>query len=283
MLACRNWGAPLRYCMDVSSSVSSLGSVVAVPIAANRTSRLLTDGNATVMDDDAGTSVNVTLNKHRYSKFSITGMGKALAGDLSARMAMNSAIAALLNGVEEDVLSLTTAGFSTCTALGTYANALTEAVCTQAVSSVRMQRPPEGDELLGLVRPDILGWGALEVLATFASADYRGAGSNVLGEQVAGNGRVWHGARWICTGSLPRNSTSSDGIVMHRSAIAVAMRVPPVPVAGASAINVTDPQSGIAFQLVLSYNGSTLADDVVAHTIYGYATAKEPFGCQLKY
>ena len=64
---------------DASAAVANKGDTVNVHIAPEVSSKLLTDGDAKELDDSVGSNVAVTLNKRRYSAFSLTQLAQALS------------------------------------------------------------------------------------------------------------------------------------------------------------------------------------------------------------
>lgn len=276
----RNRGGPTRFITDVSDAVANRGNIVAVPVAPNVTSRLLTDGSASVLDDDTGSTVNVTLNRHRYSKFSMTSVERALDGDTSNEMLVRSRVDSILNGLEEDLLSIATSSFTTNTAVGTYNSAITEANFATCVQTLLDQRAP--GPLTALIRSGTNAWGALSQIANFANAQVTGAATGVMADENYGNGRIFHSCRCFLTQALPKSGTSIDNLMFDRSAIAMAIRPLPLPSAGANAMNVTDPETGITFQLLQQWDGSRFADEIAVRFLYGYSVVKDAYGIQFK-
>lgn len=286
--AVRNRGNPLAKISNVSGDLAQLGQVVGIPISPNKTAPLMTDGSSIVLDDSPGTTFNITLNRQRLSNFSITAVDQAMAGNVQAELAMDSAIAALLNGIEEDVMSVATASFTTNSAVGTYNTAITEAVISQGVEAVLGQRPPTGDAFLGFIKSGTTSWGALMQLSNFVQAQTilsGGAGEMSPAHGAAyGNGKLWHNTRWYMVNAMPQTGTSTDGLIIHPQAIAVAFRqpAPPTPGTGAMAEMVSDSESGIAFQVVQQWDGARQANQIVVKSLYGYGVPKEQFGVQVK-
>lgn len=280
----RNWGGPLKYVMDVSPNVASFGNKVGVRVAANVNSRLLSDGSSKVLDDDTGTTVDVTLNRTRYTSFGVTDVVAAMDGNATKQSLISSRMAGLLNGIEEDVLSVATSSFTTNTAQGTYNTAITEAAFMASVQSVLGQRPPADGNIVALIRSGTTSYGALLSLASFSYALNTGLGVGAQVSQNMGQGRPFHGAWTYMTQAMPISGTSTDNLIFHRSAIALAMRNIEVPVAGLGVIaeNFVDEASGVTYQIRLQYDKNTMAQEFVVSVLYGYAVTKDAYGCQLK-
>jgi len=282
--AARDWGGPIRYVMDVSPALSAMGQKVGVRVAPNVTSRLLTDGSAKTLDDDTGTTVDVTLNRTRYCAFGITDVAAAMDGRASDPMLISSRVAGLLNGIEEDVMSVATTGFTTTTAQGTYNTALTEAAFGAAVSQVLNQKPPDDGQLIAMVRSGATSYDALLALPAFSYALNTGLGVGAQVSQNMGQGRPFHGARTFMSQAMPLNGTSTDNLVFHRSAIAVAMRNLETPPDGLGVLSETvfDAASGITFQIRLQYDITRMAVEFVCSVLYGFAVVQPNYGCLLK-
>ena len=280
----RNWGGPLRYVMDVSPALLKRGQKVGVRVAPNIQSRLLNDGSAKTLDDDTGTTVDVTLNRIRYTAFGVTDVAAAMDGDATAATLISSRVAGLLNGIEQDVLSLATTGFTVNTAQGTYNTALTEAAFGAAVSAVLNQAPPDDNNLVALIRSGSTSYDALLALPAFSYALNTGLGVGAQVRSDMGVGRPFHGAQTFMTQALPINGTSTDNLVFHKSAIALAMRNLKEPMAGLGVVceTVFDAQSGVTFQLRMQYDKDRMAEEIVASVLYGYAVTQGAYGCQLK-
>ena len=277
----RNAGRPLNYVnTDASALVSSEGQTVTVPLYPTAASSLLTDGSAVTQDDSVGSSVSVTLNKHRVTKFSLTEIASALDGNKVNGGLMEGRIAGLLNDVETDVLSLATAGFTT-NVVGSYNTAMTEANIIAAQAAYQAQLPPDNEIPVMLVRPEANAWGALLSLAAFRDYQVTGITSPTVGQGYMANGGTRYGFQWIPTQALPKSGTSIDNLGFNRNAICVAMRSLPTPMSpGVQAIN--SAVDGVSFQILLNWNSDRLADEMTIHTLYGYSVGKEQWGVQFK-
>lgn len=275
----RNQGSPLRYVTDVSADIMGQGDTCKVWSAPNSTSRLLTDGSSITKDDDVGSSQTVTINKQRYKAMSMTTVAAAMGGNAIAEGILRSNIASVLNGVEEDVLSLAS-GFTNNAYAGTYNTALTEAEMNEAVQvldTARILKP-----YVGLIKPDAKGWYALTQIANFTDSDKTGK-ANPKFEVGYGNGTLFHGAYWYPCHAVAKSGTSTSNVVFNPSAIAVAMRMPEAPKSNAAqAINIFDTESAIAFQIVQQWDGNTLSDEVIVRVLYGYSEVNDDYGIELR-
>lgn len=274
----KNRGGPLRMVTDVSADIEEQGASCQVWSAPNLTSRTLNDGASIVRDDDTGSSATVTINRLRYSAFAMTTVAAAMGGDAIAQGRLESAIAAVINGTEEDVLSLVS-GFANNATAGTGNTALTEAEMVEASQVLDTAKIPK--PYFGLIRPDAKGWYALTQLANFTAADHTGL-SNPKFEDGMGAGRLWHGVRWYPCHAVNKSGTTTYNFVFNPQAVAVAFRMPVAPNTNAAqAYNIVDVESGIAFQIVEQYDRDTMANELVVRVLYGYAEVSDDHGIQL--
>lgn len=278
--AARNSGSPLRGITDVSATVASFGEVARVWIAPDASSNLLTDGSAITKNDSPGTTASVTLNRHRECTFSLTQVGAALAGNNIAQKLIQSRMTWLLNGVEEDVLSVHSS-FTTNAFAGTGATAITESEMVEAVQKLKDQRAP-GPYIALIDSGSSTAWSAMVQIANFVQA---GGQSNpwLTTKPNWGGGVFWNDTIWIPTQAVDVAGTTSYNLVFSSQAIAIAMRPLPLPMAAnASAMNVVDAASGVAFQIVTTYDSDRLSDQITLHTLYGYSMTKNAYGVVLR-
>lgn len=274
-------GRPLDYVnMDASELVAVEGQTVTLPLYPTTASSLLVDGQAVVMDDNVGSNVQVTLNKHRVTKFSLTQLARALDGDKVNSGLMEGRIAGILNDVETDIMSIATTGFTTNT-VGTYNSAMTEANIATAMTNYWGQLPPAEVMPVALVRQDANAWGALLQLAAFRDFQVTGVVSPTVDASYMNPGVSRYGAKFVVTQAMPKSGSNIDNLIFHPNAIAVAMRSFEQPMApGVQAINFV--QDGVALQMLLTWNGDRLQDEMAIHTLYGYAVGKEQWGVLFK-
>lgn len=277
----RNVGTPLNYCNSSASNVvSSQGQTVTVPIYPTTQSSLLIDGQAVASDDNVGTSVSVTLNKHRYLKFSLTQMARMLDGDKTTSGLMLGRVFGLLNDIESDVMSVATTGFST-NVVGTYNTAITEAVLSSAHTKYKNQAPPSDVPPIGLISPGANAWGALEQLPAFRDFQVTGEKSFTTDANVFVNGLTRYGVRWVESQAMPVSGTSIDNLIFHPNAICTAFRAFDMPMAPGVAAR-SETIDGVTFQMVMTYNGDRLQDEMTLHALYGFSVGREIWGVQLK-
>lgn len=274
----RNRGRLLNYInTDASAQVAQKGQTVNVPIAGTTSTSLLTDGNAVTLDDTGGTFSAVTLNKHRYAALSFTQIGEALSGNVTMQGILDQRIADLLNDVEVDVASTATAGFTTNT-VGSYNSDITEANLVSAISKLDIQKAPM--PRVGFIHPGAHGWGAFIKVSNIVNSQYIGGATPLTNPEYGVH--YWNGVNWIASQAVNQASgTDSDSFIMNRDAIVFASRPLPAPMApGVIAENMV--VDGLAIQILLSFDGSKLADQMVIHCLYGFGAGEQKYACQIK-
>ena len=276
----KNKGNPLALITgSISEKFAVEGQTVNVPLYPTVASNLLTDGNAVVKNDETGSYVALTLNRHRESTWSWTQIAHSLDGGKTLEGILGGRIAGFVNDVKADILSMITAGFTTNTA-GTYNTALTEAVVVEAVSDI-MANKPEGEILHAMISPDVKAWGALAQLSRFTNWDVRGTQNNLTGEgSVLAPTFQAYGVNWHVTHGLPRTGTSQDNVVFDPASMLYAMR-PIMPPMSRGVVASNFVEEGIALQLVLSYDNGRLADQFTLHALYGSCIGMETWGSLL--
>lgn len=278
---------PLNFCKSVGTGdFATKGDTVRVGLAPTIASNLLTDGNAVTLDDTAGTSVSVSLNKHRYTSFGETIVAKSKAnGTPTDSLEMSARMTGLFNDIEADVLTIGATSFTT-NIVGSYNSAITEANVVAGVGKLFDAKVPQDAPLMGFVHQSANAWQALAQIASFANAYQRGgqAASPVLATSVGyGSSVPYHGVEWNMSQSITKSGTSVDNLVFHPDAICVAFRSLPLPeVSGVEAANFVDSDSRIAFQVVRSWNKDRLAVEYTIHTLYGYSVGRESWGLLYK-
>lgn len=270
---------------QASADLATRGQTVNVHLAPTITSRLLTDGNAKVLDDDVGTNVACTLNKHRYSAFSLTQIAQAMkSGPGVLTMELEARIAGILNDVEEDIIQGVAPSFTT-NVLNAYNTALDEDDIIACRTALMTGKAPEDSPWVGILRHNTNAYAAVSKLTGFAQAHTRSssaASPNIETGPTFGQGVPWHNILWFVS-QTPKitGGTDIDNVVFHRDAICAAFRPMQQPMSpGVQAINIA--RDGIALQILLQWDGSKLADEMVVHLLYGYTVGREDWGVLLK-
>jgi hypothetical protein len=270
-----------------SGAVAAFGDTARVVLAPdNLTTNVLTDGNTKVLDDTVGSSIDVVLNKHRVAAFGYTQIAEALDGRYTMPAEVQARIFAILNDVESDALAIAQTGFTTNTT-GTYTSNLTEAVVVAGMTKLYDAGVPEGEPITGFLKQGSTSWGALVQLGAFREFNVIGQKSPIVSQDEGGSvseaGYYWHGCNWKMSQGVHQSVSNVDNVMLHKDAIAVAMRPLPIPTApGVEAANFRDEASTVEFQLLRQWNTAKLAEEIVCHVLYGVSAGKEQYGNLLK-
>ncbi len=277
----RQIGRPLNYVnMQASAELSAQGQTITIPLYPTTSSYLLTDGASVTLDNTVGSSVSLSLNRHRVHKFSMTEVSQALDGNKTQEGLMLGRISGFLNDVETDVMSLATSGFTT-NVVGTYGSAMTEVNLVAAMTAFYDNLPPE-EMPTALVRHGTTSWGALLQLAAFRDYQVTGVTSPTANMTYMANGVGRYGAQFVVTQAMPKNGSNTDNLIFHRNALCVGMRSLPTPPAGLGVYAQNTIQDNVAFQLLVNFNSDRIATEFTLHALYGYAVGKEPWGVLFK-
>lgn len=283
IIAARKRGRPLAAMTNVSNELLSGGDTVRVPILPTIQSALRVDGAAIVLDNSAGSSVGVSVNKIRESAFAVSDLAGA-QNDLACANQLAARVVAVMNGVEAEILSAITTGLTTFVS-GTYGADLTEAVIVAAIGNLMSQEDaPDADRgLVGLLHPNSHAWGAVSQLAAYQRADGEAQQWRTADPLFQHGDKYWHGVLWKTCNSLPKNGSSIDNCILHPNALAFAIRPIPIPDApNVEAMNVFDAESGIAFQVLKYFDFQRQSTVFNVKTMYGFSILKENHGILLK-
>lgn len=286
--ALRNRVRVLNYVRSVGDALANGGDTVRVPIAPTVASFLMTDGQSVVMDDTAGTTASVVLNRHRQVAFGETLMAMAkTANTPQMAVEMQSRLYGLFNDIESDVMSAAITGFVT-NVFGTYNTPITEANFVAAIGSIMNNKAPQDKPIMAFVAPNANGWQALAQIADFSQASARGyqmMSPTLANGNPADYGVMvpWHGTYVSASNNVNVIGTSTNNVLLYPDALCVAFRAIPIPNNEAvEAANFVDSDSTIAFQIIKSWNKDRLANEIVIHALYGYAVGRDAWGCLLK-
>jgi len=271
----RNYSNPLKYFTNVSNEIGYKGKACAVQIAPVLSSYLATDGNSLTLNNTVATTSTVTLNKDRVFAFSRTNVAGAIAGDVQLRNHLKASIVGMLNDVESDCLSLITSGITTNVA-GTYNTAVTSAAIQAAGAALDEAKAPQFGRV-GILRHGAKAYDAFTALITYTNT---GAQSPLVKDNSGGI--FYNDVTWFKSQALPRNTNNTDNVILTPGAIAIAMRNPELPVAGALCDNIVDTESGLAFQIVSQYDINKRANVWAVQMLYGVSILKETYGALLK-
>lgn len=269
-----------RVRKDYSAEVAQHGKVVTIPKFGSLAANDKTLGSNVTVQDATSTSVNVTLNKHKEATFIIDDFDRAIArNDLLAGY-MGSAMAAVAEKVEDDLFALYS-GLSG--SIGTGGTDLTAAVVRLARKTLMDNKAPRGDRTLAISTKDVSALLAAD--SQFLASYNNTSDKTKLEEGIIGR---YMGFDVMESQAVPVVSGTPDvthNIAFHKDAFALVTR--PLDAAvpegmGVVVQNVTDPESGLAIRVVLSYNKDRLGVQCTVDLLYGVAEVRDELAIDVK-
>lgn len=238
-------GVPLRaFTTDLTSAVSQRGDVVRTRYAGNPTVVDFSDPSNRVAADADLTDLAVTLDKYQGIGMGFTDLERSYTDYDLIQFHVEPAVAALVDKMISDVLSLAVSAnvaneqISTAAAFDADAVAdLAEGLSTRKVSTAGRAIVIPPSYMNGLIKDSVL-----------ISASDNAEGRTPLREGMV---RRVHGFDvFEYNGTIPANSRNMTGIALQPQALCIAARVVASPENWNGQVrNITDPNSGLTLQL----------------------------------
>lgn len=267
-----------RVNRNYEEEVAQYGKTVQIPFYGALTANDKTAGSDVTVQDATSTSVSVTLNKHKEATFIIEDIDKALSrGDLLQGY-MGSAITALAEKVETDLLALYS-GLSQ--EIGTAGTDVTAALVRTARKTLTDAKAPASNRTLVLSTKDVNALMAAD--SQFLMAVNQRGNAQTLEEGVIGR---YMGFDVMESQLVPTTDSGTDvhNIAFHKDAFALVVRPLETNIPanmGAVATIVQDPESGLGLRVVLSYNANRLGVQCTVDLLYGVAELRDTFGVEV--
>ena len=285
--ALRARGLPFKHILDVSETVATTGATAKVTVAQNLTANNLSDGAIRVLDDTPPLVAEVTLADDITVSFGLTDVVNSFINKQPTLPAVVAgALTGLLNSIEEQFVTDIVANVPAANVVGTYNTPLTATTLSSAQSVLVQNFVPQVDDMFyGLLAPYPNAWDQLVSIPTIVWTQTRWSPTGTGGENSEvvspgsryGQDVQYLGGRWSQSTLAPTVMVSgapySSNVIWNRFALAAAVRPPekPMPGIGAIAENFIDAASGLALQMLHTYNYSTLVQEMTLRTIIGDA------------
>lgn len=267
-----------RVRRDYDSEVAQYGSAVKIPKFAALSANTKTGGSNVTVQDLTSDSVTCTLNKQKEATFIIEDIEKALSrNDLLAGY-MTSAMIALSEQVESDIIALYS-GLSQ--SVGTYGTDLTRDIVLSARKKLTDGKAPTANRTLLVSTKDL---NALLSADTALMTQFQVTGSAQQKEEGI-IGRLY-GFDVMESQLVPLDMTThTHNIAFHQDAFALVVR--PLPVDFPSNLGVVaaiaqDPVSGLALRTILTYNKDRLGVQCTVDILYGVVELRDELGVEVK-
>lgn len=239
------------------------------------------DGTAPAYQDSASACVAITLNQKKSVRFGFSQLEQTLDGGRSIEPLVAGRMADLFNAVETDICTL---GSTFAASSGTANTNLTEATIDAARAALIANYIPVGVPLHAMISPGATSWVALNNLPTFLEYRIRGTQPDFSNESVDfGVKPIYHKNCYFVETQTVQTATitvlNTYNFMFAPDAILVAMKAPQIPTSpGVEALNFTDGESGIEYQLLRYWDKDTEADAIKLQCIYGRGLGRSDWG-----
>jgi len=281
--AFRARGLPFRYVLDVSDTIATTGQTAKVTVAQVQSAHTLEDGGVKTLNDTPPLVAEVTFTDTIYNSFGVTDLVKSiLAGQPTIPAVVQGAVFGVLNDIEQQIVTDIINNVPAGNYVGSPGTNLTQDVADEAQNVLVQNYAPRAD-FQCFMAPTNGAWNQLIKIPTVTWAQLRGAREDSpliapgaqYGQQVQYNGGLWSQSQLVSYPNVSGTIQSQNPMWM-REALAVAIRVPELPMAGVGCIarNFVNQESGIALQFLWMFNRDTLAEEMVVRSIIGTAAAQ---------
>lgn len=251
------------------------GKTLNIPYPGTFTAQDKVAGNvATVQTPQGGTTVSLTLSKHKTIDFLVEDYAQAQANSDLLQRYVQPAVIALAEQFETDLWTM--ASGLTGTSVGTAGTDLTSGVVRSIKKILDTAKAPMQDRYLVVSPKDavaLLGDSTLSQYYAFQNADAITAGQlpNLYGMKVFESQFVP-----VVTGT----PNTTQNMAFHKSAMMFAMRpFAPIPTgSGVATATVTDDESGLAIRVLKQYSPQYRAEYIGFDILYGFTTLRPSQG-----
>lgn len=260
-----------RVTMDSEIATFNQGETLHIPYPGTFTTNdKAANGAVTLQTPSGGTSVSLTLNKHKEVSFLVEDHAKAVANQDIMTRYMEGGIIAIAEKIETDLW----ATYSSFThSVGTSGTDLTAASVRAARKALNDQKAPQTDRSLVVSSKDeisLLGDSALQNYFAYSRPEAVAEGS--LGRAYGFD--IFMSQLAPVVAGTP-NSTKN--LAFSRGAILLGMRALPEPPQGSGAVAaiVRDPVSGLVIRVLMAYNPTYLGVQVTLDVLYGITMLRD--------
>lgn len=265
-----------------SSEISgefTVGNTLSIPYPGTFVANSKTEGSPVTLQTPTGSSVTVTLNKHKETSFIIEDFARALALPGAMDAYMQSALIPIVNQVEDDLFST----YSTFTgSVGTAGTDLTAASLRAVSKKFTDNLVDAQNRYVAISTKDEASLLADTSLQSFFAFNEgaRGDISNGLIAQNIYGLKLLVSQRVPTTGATP---VATHNLAFNPGAIVLASRpLPQAPAgSGVQQTTVQDPASGLILRVTLGYDKSYLGLQVTIDMLYGIAVLRDAKGFQV--
>lgn len=260
---------------DFENEFNDAGDTVNVPIAPVMTSNNIAEGASVTTQNPSLGNAQVVLNYHREASFQIPDVTRIIARPELIGIYSDSAIKALAEQIETDILSQYPLLPGS---VGTSNTALTEATIDSAETTLFKNRVNPGDPRVLVTSAD--GYSQLRQIPRFSEIQTIGSGLDDPLKNAIASGDVGRIKGMIALRSqyVPKVSNTTYGMVFTRNALALVIRQLPRPLPGTGAVAETVNFNNFAMRVIMSYNPNVLAQQVTVDMLYGVGVLRPDHG-----
>lgn len=259
---------------DITNAFS-VGSKLHIPYAGTLVANDKTTNTPVTKQVPTSTDTTVTLNKHKEATVVVEDFTAAQANPVLMQSLIRAQIVALAEQIETDLFATYTAFSGTLGTSGTDLTAATVRAVNKKFTDNKIQR---GNRHLVLSTKDSTALLADPNLAQFFA--YNAGRGELTNGLITSDlyGVSIHESQLVPVVAGTPNSTKN--LAFDPGAIIMASRRLPDAPQGTGAVQsvVTDPVSGLALRVTMSYNADNLGVQVTMDTLYGVAKLRDEKG-----
>ncbi len=261
---------------DTDVAAFQEGDVLHIPYPGTFVANNKVAGSAVTLQTPTGSTVNVTLNKHKEVSFLFEDFARAVAQGQTMEQYMAAMVEPIVAAIEDDLFALY-AGLSG--SVGTSGTDLTAAMVRSAWKKLSDQKCPTANRNLVVSTKDamaLLGDSGLQQFFAFNESMRGDISQGEISKNLYGF-KVWWSDRVPAVAGTP---VSTKNLALDPGALILAMRGLPEPPqgTGARAASVRDEQSGLVLRSTTSYNADHLGVQVTLDVLYGVAELRDEKG-----
>ncbi len=263
---------------DYEATLAQAGDVVSVPIAPNLTANNIAEAGTVTNQSKSLGSASITLSRHFEASFAIPDVTQVFTRPDLVRTYMQSAIIAVAEQVETDILS-NYGQLNFTTAAGTANTSLTEASVDTAESALFANKVPA--EMAKFLVVSGTTYGQLRQLGRFTELQTAGLGLTSPSPILSGQILQVKGFNVFRSQYVQKVSTTTYNLGFTRDALALVIRKLPVVPAGMGAIQTYAEFGNFGMRITMSYIPGQLEQQFTVDILYGTGVLRNNFGLQV--
>lgn len=233
------------------------------------------DTAATAQTPSSGTSVAVTLNKHKYVDFIVEDVARAQSSNELLDRFVQPAAIALAEAVEDDLFAL----YSSYASIGTSGTDLSAATILDARKALNDAKAPEqGRAIVMSTKDEVALLGDTDLTNYFAFGQNAAVAEGSIGRLYGFD--LFVSQRVPVVSGTP-NSTKNLAVVPDAMMLATRPFMPAPAGSGVQTSSLVDPASGLSIRVQYQYSMADRGTRVGFDILYGVAALRPAVGRQL--